>query len=134
MSDYCFDSKNIKSINANGGKVSRSDDITFISRLKIGTDCVLHIETAEGARVDVVTLSREQAEHLWKAKIWGEERVFMTEANLLFDKQEMIIYGNDAAKLSFSVFPDPGQDLWGDSKAVPEYSVSVSTSVSLHEL
>ncbi len=117
-SEYCFDSKTIKNIKVDGGKINRSENESFISYLKAGTDCVIQIETMEGSRVDVVTLSQEQAEHLWKAKIWGKERVFLAEANLLFKDQKLLIYGTNPERFSFSVFPAPDKDLFVNLKSL----------------
>ena len=131
-SEYSFESETIKSISVNRGKVSSSENETFISDLKAGTDCVIQIETTEGSRVDLVTLTQEQAEHLWKGKIWGKERVFLAGANHLFNKQELIIFGTDSEKLSFSLFPAPDKELFADSEELSCSSDGIMTRYSVH--
>jgi len=109
--EYAFDSTTIRSVDACGGKIDSADGVTYVSGIKPGTDCIIHIVTASGDKVDIVTLTVEQAKHCWKGQAWGRERVFLTKANLLFSHNDIRVYSTNPAQMSFSVYPAAEKEL-----------------------
>jgi len=110
--EYVFDSATIQSVKAYGAKINSADGQTCVCGLKPGMDCVIHIVTASGIKIDIVTLAAEQAKHCWKGQVWGRQRVFITGANLLFGRDELKVYGTDPEQMSFSVYPPAEEELF----------------------
>ena len=117
--EYAFDSTTIKSVKADGAKISSSNGRTYISGLKPGIDCIIHIVTASGVNADIVTLTAEQAKRCWKGQAWGRQRVFLTEANLLFGRNDLKVYSTNPAQMSFSVYPPAEEELFNGLHRLP---------------
>ena len=110
--EYAFDKATLKDVNVTKGEVSQANRNIYISSLEPGTNCVININATSGKEIRILTLTQLQAKQFWKAQMWGQERIFLTSANLLFDKELLRVYTTDAAQMSFSVFPDPEKKLY----------------------
>jgi hypothetical protein len=109
--EYAFDSTTVQSVKTHGGKISSADGVTYISGAKPGTNCIIHIVTASGEKIDIVTLTSEQAKHCWKGQAWGRQRVFLSKANLLFGRDDLKVYSTDPEQMFFSVYPASEEEL-----------------------
>jgi hypothetical protein len=125
--EYAFDSTTIKSIKAYGAKISSASGLTYISDMKPGMECIIHIVTASGAKVDIVTLASEQAKYFWKGQAWGRERVFLSRANLLFERNDLKVYSTDPTQMSFSVYPAAEEELFDGFNKLPRESNGLFT-------
>ena len=110
--EYAFDSATIKSIKVSRGETTSANGRTYISGLKPSMDCVIHIVTISDIKVNIVTLTAEQAKYCWKGEVWGRQRVFLTKSNLLFDRGRLRVYSTDPAQMSFSVYPAVNEGLF----------------------
>ena len=110
--EYVLDSESIESISVLKGAVNSADSFVHIYGLKPGTDCAVRMVTSSGIKINIVTLTTEQAKHCWKGYAWGRERVFLTKSNLLFDRGQLKVYSTDSERMSFSVFPAVNKGLY----------------------
>ena len=112
LPQYAFDSTTVKHIRVSSGRINKTDGRIHVSGLKPGIDCVLELVTPAGNKLNMVTLTQEQAEQCWKGHIWDRQRVFLTESNLLFDEQKLRVYGTNPQQMSFCVYPKPQKKLF----------------------
>ena len=54
-----------------------------------------------------MTLTRKQAERCWKGIYGGQERVFLSEADLRFAGESLVLSAEEGVDFDFSVFPKP---------------------------
>lgn len=80
--EYCFDSNTITSVSGDCDQQSSSGKLILTP--KVGQNHFIDIETTAGDKLRLTTLSRPEAEHTWKGKAWGVERVIVSEADLFF--------------------------------------------------
>lgn len=119
--EYAFDLNTISEIGLQDGIEAQGDNYQLICKLKPGYKCSFSFKTPKGRKIRIVTLTKEQAEHTWKGKFLGEERVIITEANVIYKDNEIELFGTDNEKLSFSVFPPPGEELFFAGEALSFY-------------
>ena len=125
--EYAFDAAAIRNIKVSNGEISSVNGRTYISGLKPDTDCVIQMVTASDIKVNIVTLTAEQAKHCWKGKVWGQQRVFLTKANLLFKQNSLGIYSSGNAQMSFSVYPAVNGGLFDGLSELPQRSDGLFT-------
>jgi beta-galactosidase len=72
---------------------------------------VVTLSNHKSAVVRLLLLSEEQAMQCWKADMWGQERIFLSAAGLLFDGESVILRARNPQDLTYAVYPAPEQTL-----------------------
>ena len=100
--EYVFDSQTITSVECPDARIARSGKWTTVGDLTAGTECVIALTTKGGQKIRISTLTSDEAEQCYKATIWGQERVFLSPANLVFDGQhlQLLHCGSEKARES----------------------------------
>jgi hypothetical protein len=60
-----------------------------------------------GSTVKVLLLSRSQALHAYKAKLWGADRLFISASSLTFDGDTLRMQSRDPDAMNILVYPQP---------------------------
>ena len=53
-------------------EIKRKEGQIQVQATAPGTDCLLQVTTAKGDSVKLLTLTRQQALHCWRGKLWGQ--------------------------------------------------------------
>jgi hypothetical protein len=93
-------------------------DLSILKQLKPGLDCAFTIHSRHDTATRIVVLRQDQALRCFKADLWGAERLFVTSAEMVFDKQTAALDARRMEEFEFSVFPDPGMRLPGEKGPV----------------
>ncbi len=109
---YCFRRENTEGIRRRNHIESVGDrQIVWRPGVKREQDLksrfCFRLTARNDANVDILTLTQEQARHCHKARIWGEDRIFISNAGLTFDGDTVRMQNRDASALSFAVYPAP---------------------------
>jgi hypothetical protein len=70
-----------------------------------GTTAALEMRSPSGRAVNIVVLTRQQAEECYKFSLAGREHVQLSPADVFFDAQALHVRSRTASQLSFSIFP-----------------------------
>ncbi len=103
-SEYCFSDVSVGDISVEGGIV-REDGTLIDVHVKPGTDSVISIVSMEGIETRICTLTRGQALKLWKFKLWGQDRIIVSEADLLAEDGKIEASIRDGKACSLNIFP-----------------------------
>jgi beta-galactosidase len=101
--EYVFEKKGIQSIT--GGKRGDRDSLYKITIAQPGTSALIEIVLADGKRVRILTLTKAQALSAWKANVWGKERLFISDNDMIFTKDDLRLQSTGNASFRFSVYP-----------------------------
>ncbi len=101
--EYVFDSRTIASVECQDAKITRSGERTTVADVEPGTECVILVTAKSGQKIKISTLTTCQAEQCYKAKIWGQERLFLSPASLVFDGQQLQLLHTGEEKADNSV-------------------------------
>lgn len=63
------------------------------------------VPIASGSSVKILLLNAKQALGARKTNMWGKERLFISDAGLVFDDKVLRVQSRDPAKLTFTVYP-----------------------------
>ncbi|MFD0960927.1 beta-galactosidase [Paenibacillus chungangensis] len=103
-----FDITTVKRIALEGkGNVSQNGQIILVSELEAGPDCIVRLELASGRSIRLLILTKAQALRCWKAEMWGEDRLFMSEADILVDGNRAQMLQRSPVQWEVSIYPEP---------------------------
>ncbi|MCC5834723.1 MAG: beta-galactosidase [Opitutales bacterium] len=88
------------------------------SGLHSSAPSVVRIKGKNNKQAKILLLNPNQARQVWKASIWGEEHLFLSEAGLIFDGDTLRLQSTDPSLLSCAVYPTPKAQL--QASASPE--------------
>jgi len=103
--EFAFEEKEGTSIESLRGRIVREQGVTYISGIEPGTQAAIQVHQRNGADVNIVILSREQALNTWKIKVAGRERLILSSAQLYFDHDHLHILTDDLSRLTAGFYP-----------------------------
>jgi hypothetical protein len=103
--EFAFEQKTVASIKPSTGKIEKDSGVLYLSGLKPGTDSRIEIASAQGSKLRIVVLTAAEAEHAWKARIGGQERLFITDRDFFADDAHIWLRSTGSPAFSFSTLP-----------------------------
>lgn len=104
---FIFKGEKIGAIDARHAELRKERNRWRVTVTKPGTEALIRIRNVAGKRLNIVTLSRVEAENCWKADVWDRERIFISDADLAFTGETLQLRSNERQRIDFSVFPAP---------------------------
>lgn len=93
------------SIQAPGGKITKEAGRIRIADVATGLDAAIRISNKAGAVFQIVLLDETDSLALWKGRWQGRDRVFLTRADLIIEKDVLRLTSGDPALRELSVLP-----------------------------
>ena len=83
---------------------------------------IIEITSSEKIKKVICTLTRKQSLNFWKTNIWGEERVILTEENVIVTENSIELLSIGKKQVNFSIFPGVEETLstngWASEKVI----------------
>lgn len=114
--EYGFASNTLTELEAGEAQIVLRDGVTVV-RPREGRSAPIRMTSATGRKVLLVTLTDAESLGFWKAEVWGQERVLLTDASLLVTEDQVKLEVSDAEEVTLRVFPDlekPGSIVGGE--------------------
>ena len=93
------------SVEAPHARVTKENGHVYIDSIEPGTGAAIQIHGAGGHTTQIVVLTREQALNTWKASVGGREHLFLSAAQLSFEKDRIHVLSTDPSRLTLDAFP-----------------------------
>jgi hypothetical protein len=103
--EFAVDAQSAARVEAPTGEKSREEGIIYVRGMTPGTTAALEMRSPSGRAVNIVVLTRQQAEECYKFSLAGREHVLLSPADVFFDAQALHVRSRTASQLSFSIFP-----------------------------
>lgn len=117
--ELAFDSATVQSLSAKNWKKETADGKIILTFEGKDADPV-KIISATGQRATLVLLTRQQAENSWRTKIKNQERLIISQSDLMFYDNNVECRQLDDPDISFNVFPAiKNQMFFGGKKILP---------------
>ena len=114
---YVFDAATVKDIT--GATPVAAGGTKVVAVAEPGTGAAFEVTPVKGAPFRILTLTRQQAEHSFKADdLWGAPRLVLSENDVIADDQMLRVSQVGNGKLSFALYPAPPGKINGPSGAV----------------
>lgn len=93
------------SLEAAHARVSRQSGRVYVDSIEPGSGAAIQIHGPGGKITQIVVLTRAQALNTWKASVAGYQRLFLSAAELFFEKDRVHLRSSDSSRLTVGVFP-----------------------------
>jgi Glycosyl hydrolases family 35/Beta-galactosidase, domain 2 len=111
--EYCLAEAGITGVTGDCEQGRNEGRITLTP--KVGRQYGIALETAGGQTIRITTLSRAEAEQIWKGNAWGVERVLVSEAGIVFG-QAGIEARSHATEWGMTVWPPVNEVTAGEAE------------------
>ena len=119
-----FAFKNAPDLKVLSGQVTRREGLAVVRDVRPGTRAALQMPGTGGSTIRIVLLDEAASLALWKGHWQGHERVFLTEAGLVLDGNDLRLTSADGSRLTVGVLPAPASVQMGtDTLAVTDDGV-----------
>jgi hypothetical protein len=129
-SQYCFERAGLKDWTVEGGQAIEDGPLVRIT-VASGKAGWVRLTTRDGHAVDLCTLTQTEAWNLWKVRIWGQERIVISPADLLTGPGYISLSQSENPEMCLSLFPDVDHGLAHDGEALPKIQEGIFASYSL---
>ncbi|MDX2197056.1 MAG: beta-galactosidase [Cytophagales bacterium] len=99
--EFCFDAKNISTINANKGIVKNENGKFYVNNLKSDKDCLIEILHQDNNKSYILVLTQEQANRSWLLNDNGNKHFYISSSGMYIKNKKLSIYGENS-QLAFS--------------------------------
>jgi len=115
--EFAFEEKNGDAIEASEARVERSAGLVFVGHVNPGTGSAIRLRGRNGEAAQIVVLSPQQAQSLWKLTLGGKERLILSAAQVYADGDKLVLLASNASELKAAFFPAPKHSVAGFSDA-----------------
>ena len=116
---FAFDT-NGPPLEAIAGHLTRGQDASLIGDIAPGTEVAARVLLADGSRLQIVVLDNKTSLGLWKGRLQGRDRVFLTHAGLVLDGDNLRLASAAPDDLSVAIYPPPSSLQFEGSDLAPE--------------
>jgi hypothetical protein len=99
--------KNNQAIEAIAGKLTPGENANLLNGIKPSTQIAARMRLADGGSVQIVVLDSKDSLALWKGNLQARDRVFLTQASLVLDGDQLRLTSTTPADLSVAIHPAP---------------------------
>lgn len=101
--EYVFERDNIKDAKATNANLNDFSEKYQFSNLQSGLDCIIELVAADGKKVKILTLTAEQAKNAYKIADAKQDKLLISNQELLVNGNQITITGHETAQLN--VYP-----------------------------
>jgi beta-galactosidase len=105
--EFAFDERELVSFSGSACTFEHQAGVIRIHVLMDGPECLVQIQGRRHLSARILVLSAHQAARVSKANLWGQDRLFLSRAALIFDEDTLRLRSTQADELAFGVYPAP---------------------------
>jgi hypothetical protein len=105
QSEYCFDSATIAGLRVTGGETSDGGPGRTLLSVTPGLGGIIELTAKDGSKTRICTLTAAQASNLWKFRLWGRDRVILSDADLFVRDGSLVSTRAGRAEMELCIFP-----------------------------
>jgi beta-galactosidase len=104
--EFAFEVGGGSKVESPRGRITRQGGIAYVDGIEPGSQVAIRLRQKNGANMNVVVMSQEQARNTWKVKLGGKQRLIVSSAQLYFDHDRVHLSASDPSQLSAGFFPN----------------------------
>jgi hypothetical protein len=117
--EFAFQEGGVETLEAPGARVERSAGIISVE-VSPGTGSAMRLSWRDGQAINIVVLSREQVQDLWKLNLGDKERLVLSPSQLYNDGDRLVLLSEKVSELKAGLFPALDDKLDGFSEGVQD--------------
>ncbi len=103
---FAFEKKG-PAIEVFSGRLADEKNFNLLRNVKPGMNVAARVRLADGSAVQIVVLDQKSSLALWKGSFQGRDRIFLTRAGLVLDKENLYLTSMSPANLNVAIYPAP---------------------------
>ena len=104
--EFVFDAATA-TVDASTGKITKENSQIHVRNVQPGLGAAIRVHGKDGKNHVIILLDEATSLDLWKGEWQGQERLFLTHANLLLDGSALRLRAENPADFSVAIFPAP---------------------------
>ena len=117
--EFAFAQASIEDIQTPDAGVESSAGTAYVDVVP-GSGAAIRLRSRDGETVNIVVLSREEANSLWKLSVAGKERLVLSRAQLYEDGGRLVLLSQNPSELRAGFFPELQHPVDGFSDGGPD--------------
>jgi hypothetical protein len=89
------------------GQLTHGVKVSLLRNIKPSTKVAARIRLTDGSSIQIVVLDQKSSLAIWKGNLQGRDRIFLTRAGLVFDKDNLRLTSMSPAGLNVAIYPAP---------------------------
>jgi hypothetical protein len=89
------------------GRLTHDKNISLLHDIKPGTKIAARVKLADGSSIQIVLLDYKTSLAIWKGSLQGRDRVFLTQAGLVLDGNNLRLTSATPTELNVAIYPAP---------------------------
>ncbi|TCL76260.1 glycosyl hydrolase family 35 [Hydrogenispora ethanolica] len=102
--EYALETEETDGIAVTGGTVERAGRAAWIA-VEPGKESLITLTRADGSRLRLSTLTWAEAMGMWKVRLWGAERILLSDADLRVQADSLLLRRTGDEAMRLAVFP-----------------------------
>lgn len=98
---------NAPAVEVFSGHLTHGENFNIVRDIKPGTKVAARVQLADGSSVQIVVLDYKTSLAIWKGNLQGRDRIFLTEAGLVIDGDNLRLTSTNPADLNVAIYPAP---------------------------
>lgn len=103
---FAFETNGLN-LQALSGHLTQKQSLAVLHDIRPGTKVAARLRLGDGSSIQLVVLDSKSSLELWRGKLEGHERLFLTRASLVLDGDNLQLTSTNAADLHVSIYPPP---------------------------
>ena len=103
---FAFDT-NCPAVEVLAGHLTHGQNVNLLRDIKPDTKVAARVKMADGGSIQIVVLDLKSSLALWKGNLRGRDRVFLTQAGLVLDGDNLRLTSTVPADLNVAIYPAP---------------------------
>jgi beta-galactosidase len=128
--EYAFERAGYRECGAANAGIVEDQGRAYVT-VEPGTASSITLIATTGETVQIITLTRTQAEQCWKHELWGQERLLLSDAAVLPQDGQLCLHSTGEATVELAVFPAPAEGLETASGRAAETEDGVFTRYTM---
>ena len=106
--EFSFEPGANETVEAPHARITRENHHVIVDRVEPGDDPAIRIVKPGGQNVQIVLLSRDEANDAWKTRLAGRDRLLLSSSEIYFTSNAVHLASTDPQQLEFKIFPKLG--------------------------
>lgn len=128
--ELVFSKQSVASVHTDAASQEQDGDV-WIVRPSVGKQHTVKLGLPDGRTVHVLVLSREEALQTYRFRLWGEERIVISEAHVYVNNEQLQCSSPANHQFSVSVFPASGIAHQASQGAVADRQEGIFRTIDL---
>jgi hypothetical protein len=131
--EMAFDPSEVRLVETSNGKVRKENELTVVSGLKPGKECLVKLTLNNGEIRKIIVLTEREADNSWILEYQNKKDFFISEAGLYSDNGKISVYSTNPDMKVSRLSPE-GSELYTELNVPAQAKNNLTAGIRSHSL